>query len=595
LRLALLGAFALAQAAAANPPVGQCPVVAERGGWRIPDLRSFPARAGLLKSQAPAALPTDNLIDREVSRKLAENKVEPAALTSDAEFLRRATLDLTGQIPRPDAIRAFLADTSAGKRMRLVDQLLSSPAATDRWTFWLTTWLQYQDGFLRDQYGLFQYLRDFVGKDRPIPDLVQEIVGAGNSVNFTEYERGTFLSSMFTTGGPPSDTADNMLVKTATVFLGMSHYDCLLCHGGRGRLDQVSAWGRRVTRREANEMAAFFARTNAVRVGFDIYNIQLNEFSGGYPANTTWGNRPKREAMPGSPDVIAPRYRLAEQEDTATSGVTLRRSLADQLVADPMFARNVVNRLWREMFGAGLAEPFDTLDPARLDPSQPPPEGWTYQASHPELLEELAKAFIADGYRIRPLIRRIAASTTYQLSHRYGPDWRSENLPLMARHLPRRLQAEEIHDAIRQGLGLTEPYDVPLLGKLSRAMQFPEVAEPRLYPNAVRFLQSLGRTERGPVTRKLTGGIPMSLALAADSFVLDQVRVAKAPELQRVSRLSTPAAMIEELYLLFLSRLPSTEEQRVAEEGFARAGSTEAAIEDLAWALINSGSFVFSE
>lgn len=577
-------------------PNSQCPVIAERGGWRVDAPKGFPANAALLTTSLPAQLGTENLIDRHVLRKLIESDVAPASLTGDAEFLRRVSLDLSGQLPRPDAIRAFLADASTDKRARLVDQLLSSPAATDRWTFWLTTWLQYQDGYLREQYGLFRYFRDFVEKDRPVSDLLGELLGAGAPSSLVEYQRGTFLSSMMTPGGPQSDTADNMLVKSASVFLGMGHYDCLLCHDGRGKLDQVSAWGRGVTRQRANEMAAFFAKTTAVRTGFDIYVINLGEYSLGYPANTTWGNRPRREALPGAPETIAPRYRTSEEAASGSlNGVDLRREFAKQVSSDPMFARNVVNRIWREMFGTALAEPFDGLDPARLDPANPPPAGWSFQASHPELLEELAQGFIADGYRIRPLLRRIANSGTYQLSHRYGPEWRSENLGLLARHLPRRLQAEEVVDAIRQGLGNNEAFDVPILGKVSRAMQFPDASEPVLHPNIFRFLQSLGRSLKGPLQRSLTGGIPMSLALAADPFVLDQLRVNKAPELQRVSRMASPAAMIEELYLLFLSRFPTADEQRLAEASFAGAATKESAIEDLAWALINSPSFVFSE
>lgn len=583
-------------------PANECPVVQERGGWSLGRTKAtwqIPQQIVSARAIGRATEnPPDNPIDRAIAKRLAATQVWPAPQSTDEMFLRRVSLDLTGRLPKPSTIRDFLKDERQDKRERLVDELVASPEFVDRWTFWLTGWLRYEEGYQRDQYGLFRQLRKSVAEDVPISDLAKQLIGAGSPAVTEEFQRGTFLSSMLTTGGPQSDTADNMLAKTVTVFLGMGHYDCLLCHSGRGHLEQVNAWASRVSRREANEMAAYFGKTLPVPAHFTSYGISLEEYLPGYPTASTWGNRPKRQALPGDPETIAPRYRTEQDEEAGTSsmgGIALRRRFAERLVADPMFARNVVNRLWRELFGRALAEPFDGLDPARLDPKVAPPEGWTYQASHPELLEELAEQFVADGFRLRPVIRRLAKTAAYQRSSWYEGEWKSEYLPLIARHLPRRLEAEEIHDAMHQALGIEQPYTVLILGQVRNAMQFPDATEPVTSPETKRFLEKLGRSSRGAIFRPLTGSIPMALSMATDDLVLEKATVAKSPELARVSRLSNAEQMVEELYLLFLSRMPTVGEREIALAAFAEAGSRAEAVEDLAWALLNSPQFVFSE
>src|SRR5262249_44153401 len=87
-------------------------------------------------------IPQRNFIDEEIFGKLAKQGVRSAPLSSDEEFLRRIYLDLTGRIPAPDDIRAFLADTGATKRDAAIDRLFDSPEFVDRWTLWMGDLLQ---------------------------------------------------------------------------------------------------------------------------------------------------------------------------------------------------------------------------------------------------------------------------------------------------------------------------------------------------------------------------------------------------------------------------------------------------------------------
>ena len=128
------------------------------------------------------------------------------------------------------------------------------------------------------------------------------------------------------------------------------------------------------------------------------------------------------------------------------------------------------------MFNLGLVDPVDTMDPARMDPASPPPAPWTLQATHPELLNQLAAELIARNFSLREFIRLLVQSSAYQLSSRYEGDWQVEYVTLFARHYPRRLYAEEIADAIVKATGVPGGFTVPGWTdvQLPWAMQLPD-------------------------------------------------------------------------------------------------------------------------
>jgi hypothetical protein len=403
--------------------------------------------------------------------------------------------------------------------------------------------------------------------------------------------------------GPAQDTYDAMLNRTATAFLGISQYDCLLCHNGRGHMDGISLWGARSTRLEAQRMAAFFSRMRVTRQGnqaLDYYNSYtvINAPTGTYDLNTTFGNRPNRVApvVQGRPLVnLTPEYHFT---GAVARPENWRASFAEFMVSDPMFARNMANRLWRQMFNLGLAEPVDTLDPARLDPDNPPPEPWTLQASHPRLLERLAQELRRTNFDMRAYLRLIAQSSAYQLSSRYEGEWKLDYVTLFARHFPRRLEGEEIHDAITKATGVMPKYALPFWPEpVEWAMQLPEPAEPRSNGAALNFMNTFLRGNRDNQPRGQSGSILQQLYMMNDAFTVTRTKKAASPTLQAAVKLTSNEAVVEELFLLFLSRKPVDYERERAVAFLSRATTAAArdvAVEDLAWACLNKVDFLFS-
>jgi hypothetical protein len=431
----------------------------------------------------------------------------------------------------------------------------------------------------------------------------QAVTGAGNSYS-EDFGAANFPLNAITPMGPIQDSFDTMLGKTAGAFLGLSHYDCLLCHDGRGHLDQVSLWGSRTPRIDAQRMAAFFSRMRFPKRNVPSNNPLYNSFdvsdqaTGAYDLNTNFGNRPDRKAV-GSSFSLTPEYRPITPDgprQTAPNG-NWREAFARFMVQDPLFAVNFANRIWKEFFGLALADPVDGLDPWRLDPSNPPAAPWTLQASHPELLNSLAIQLAGFDYNLREFIRTLVQTSAYQLSSRYDGEWKYEYLTLFARHYPRRLEGEEVHDAVVKASGVPAAYTMTRLDPVPWAMQLSEPAEPRSNGAVATFLNAFFRGNRDTFGRSQNGSILQQLGLMNDTFVLNRIRMISSPTLQAAAKIEDNAAVIDEVFLLFLSRLPVEAERARALVPLAAAKTAaerNAAIEDLAWVCVNKVDFLFS-
>jgi hypothetical protein len=255
--------------------------------------------------------------------------------------------------------------------------------------------------------------------------------------------------------GPAQDTYDGQAVNTAQMFLGLNVVDCILCHDGTRHLESVNHWGASQTRADMWGLSAFFARTRMRRqvvsqtpmyAKFDVSEAPTGE----YQLNTTTGNRSARSGAPGA-TTVSPRYPFTGQRPPANA--YRRAALADMIIADPQFARAIVNFVWEKFMVLAFVSPSNSFDLARLDPQNPPPAPWTLQPTNPELLEALSQWFRDNGYDLRRLMALITKSHAYQLSSHYPGEWKPEYAPYYARKFARRLDAEEIHDAVIHAAG----------------------------------------------------------------------------------------------------------------------------------------------
>ncbi len=351
--------------------------------------------------------PLRDVIDAQVAAAWKEHNVSPAEPASDAEFLRRVYLDLTGTIPTYDEAIAFLDDTSADKREKLIDRLLDHPRfglhQADEWD--MVYFGRNPPGYGTDKRDGFQnWLRDQFNNNVPYNQWVKQILRAeGNTVEqgppmfFVQYSNH------------PEDATEAVTQK----FLGVQ-LQCARCHD-----HPFDSWSQL----DFYGTAAFFARLRVVDLGNK--NKEKAYAIGEMNTGDVLFTGPAIEQKPGQKgEPVKPKFLGGDplDEPPLPEGVedprnfpngkvppapkfSRKDALADWITAadNPYFARAAANRVWGQFIGRGIVDPVDNLSD-----NNPP--------SHPELLDELTKQFVAHGFDMKWLIREIVNSKTYQLS-----------------------------------------------------------------------------------------------------------------------------------------------------------------------------------
>jgi len=547
--------------------------------------------------QPPLTFTASNLIDDEIFGAMVKDNIRWTSASSDEEFLRRVSLDLTGAIPDADTVKSFVADPSPGKRDAMINKLLASDGFTDRWTMWLGDHLQNVQtaANTKIQYGArnsyYRYLHDAIAANKPYDQIVRELLTAtGNTATNGAV---VFWSRQTQSNGPIQDSYDNLSAFTGERFLGLPLV-CLSCHNGLGHLELVNSAMSHHTRMDFWRNAAFFARGYTAATPQDpvtrtaSYTV-ADAPQGEYKLNTTSGNKTPR--LPQNGVAIAdPAFFLTGETPSATE--VRRQAYARILTANAQFARATVNYVWKEIFGVGIVEPADSFDLARQDPATLAP-GATLQPTHPQLLTKLSASFVASGYDLRALIRTIVASNAYQLSSRYTPGtWSDAWAPYYARHYPRRLMAEEVFDAIVKSTGVPANLGVSGGGSVPRAMLLPDPTEGGTF---AEFLNAFERGNRDDEPRNSDSSIVQALALLNDHVVTDRIAATNPASLvaRLIQQSTDPATIAEGLYLNTLSRYPTADE-KVQAVAYLKSGDLAGKTEDLQFALINKLEFLFN-
>ena len=315
-----------------------------------------------------------NSIDKYLFQAMTAANVAPAPPTTDFEFIRRVTLDLTGRVPTPDAVTSFVNDTTLDKRDKLVDSLLSSPDWVNKWTIWFGDFFQNNsrntqiNRYIQGVVAFNTYIQDSLTSGKPYDQMAREMISAAGPSSFTQGELG-YIVGGYMGGGPVQDIFDLQAANTADTFLGISHLNCLLCHSGRGHLDSLSLWGYYTTRQQAWGMASFISRTATTQTGqgtqpWTVANTRTVD----YQLNTTTGNRPARCTVGTNGKctvttaTVKPTYIL--DGSTPGSGQDYRTALGQKITSDFQFSRATRHSyIWEYFFGLGGSRPIESVRP----------------------------------------------------------------------------------------------------------------------------------------------------------------------------------------------------------------------------------------
>jgi hypothetical protein len=343
------------------------------------------------------------LIDRHLAADWAARGIKPAAPADDAEFVRRVYLDLIGRAPKAAETRDFVDDPNPDKRKLLVEKLLTMPGHAGHFaSVTRAAWLpQTLTNIQFAQFG-FQFenwLRIRFRDNTPADEMVRRLL----TVNFTVVSRNQQFTQVQPNGNDPDGftlvgfyqanevKAENLGAAVSRLFLGVK-LECAQCH------DHPFA---PYTKEQFWEFAAFFADLNiTTRPGIPRPKIDAAKVDG--PA--TPQSDKNRITIPNSDKTVVARFFDGTDPEWSTER-TPRQELANWLTSptNPFFGKNMANRMWAHFFGYGILDPIDE-------------PGDNNQPTHPELLEELGKAFAAAKFDNRVLIRGIVRSQAYQLS-----------------------------------------------------------------------------------------------------------------------------------------------------------------------------------
>lgn len=555
--------------------------------------RASVARARL--SDETRSNPVDQLLFRRMSR----DNVTPAPRSSDAEFLRRVYLDLTGRIPTLEQAERFLTSAEAGKRDRLIEDVLNSAAYADQMALYFANRFKvtraHESVSTPGRDVFYDFVRNFVATDRPYYDFVHQLLTATGEVDAVP---GTqFFARWMDPAGPIQDSWDDITDKITTSFLGYKT-ECVSCHNGRAHLEKINLHLAHRTRKEFWQMSAFLSRMHFVRwsddpIGFRpriiLVDRDYGTYSGSVPA-TNPGNRPARVGA-----VVTPEYFTTGDKPRSEEW---RQDLAKLVIGDRQFARATVNYFWDYLFGHGIVDPPDAWDLERVDAANPPPADWPMQNSHPELLEQLTDIFIGNQYRLKPLIRLLVSSDAYQLSSRYEGQWKPAYVKYFARHEARRLTAEQMYDSLITATRTEQP--MTLTARVVRyANQLPDPTEPFTDFRVVNFLNQLGRGNWLTIDRSSEPTL-LGLLFQMNDYEnvarsLGAATLAASPH-NRVHEIDAGNIADEEairrMFLATLTRYPSDGELALVMQ--RRSGPRAQWLSDLQWALLNKLDFIFN-
>jgi hypothetical protein len=520
------------------------------------------------------AAPVSAAIDRELNKRLAQEKILASPAASDAEFVRRVYVDITGRIPTAEQAAAFLDSKDPDKRRKLIDELLASPHyGTHFGIIWSDLIVKRDDANrVLDTASFKKWLATSFNENRGWDKIVRDLLTSSGTLEENP-------AAMFFVANRDMNTLvpSRVVGATANLFMGLQ-LQCAECHNHAFIRDwkQADFWG----------LAAFFNQTRAAggRMGQQNTPISISEGAAANVARKP-GAGFGRPSLPGAqieiPDPVDPRRRTGkivkakfflEEEPPLEAKGPFRPVLADWLVSaeNKYFAPAAVNRLWAHFFARGFVNPIDDMHDGN------PP-------SHPELLKFLADEFRAAGFDQKHLIRAICNSQAYQRSSKPLKE-NEQDTQLFSRQAVKVMDPEVLYDSLCLALGTTELRTTaggerPGFGGGFRGGN----GGPR-----AAFVNFFSTKEDGDDATEMSFGIPQFLRLMNSKpfneggAVIDKLTKDGA----------SPEQVIEGLYLTALARRPTEAEVKKLTAYIAKKQEPKDGYIGVLWVLVNSAEFV---
>jgi hypothetical protein len=508
----------------------------------------FCATAALAASPYESSVPLSpaNKIDELVFARLHELKIQPAALCSDAVFIRRVYLDAAGTLPSASEAQNFILDKNPGKRAALIDRLLARDEFADYFAMKWGDVLRIKAEFPINLWpnaaqAYHHWLHDAIRDNAPWDKNATELLTASGS-NFERLPVNFYRALQ-------NRTPFGIAQAVALTFLG----------------ERTDHWPTN----KLAELAVFFAN-----IGYKPTAEWKEEIVFFNLASTNAGalNGKTRNAVfpDGEKAVLSP------NKDP-------RSVFAAWLVKNPQFARSLVNRTCSWLLGRGIVQEPDDF---RAD--NPP--------SNPALLDFLAQDFAASGFDFKHLCREILNSKTYQLTA-VAKNSSAAVVENFAAYPLRRLDAEVLIDAVDQITGTNENYSSAIPEPYTfipsdlRSIALPDGSI------TSGFLEQFGKPPRDTGQASERNG---KISAAQKLTLLNSTQMQRKIESSRMVAFQTtgnrtPEEIVTGLYLGILSRYPTATEIQTAVDYAKKFGSggRKQAVVDLAWALMNSTEFLY--
>jgi hypothetical protein len=521
----------------------------------------FRATVPLGQKTPPYQFPSQTLVDNFTHQKWQQLGLVPSELCSDAQFIRRVSQDITGTLPTPKEVTAFVESKDPAKRDKLVDSLLEKPEYAyffaNKWADILHVKRKGQPALAQGTFAFHNWIRQAMADDKPFDQFAREILTATGDEN--KHPPTVWYKELVN----PEQFVDD----TSQVFLGL-RLACAQCHHHPyEKWSQDDYWG----------IAAFFGHLGR----------KISPVPGGFQNQPdlvlTIYNRPTGSVgnkRTGQPAIMKP---LDSEPTKLKPGDDPRLKLVDWMVEpkNPFFARAVANRYWAHFFGRGIVDPLDDM---RV----------TNPASNPELLDALAKDLTDHKYSLKHLIGTICKSRTYQLSA-VPNEFNKHDKQTYARFYPRRMSAEVLFDAVCQVTGSSSGF-----GQLPQDRHAPRRAI--MLPDesfSSYFLDVFGRPQRLSACeceRVSEANLAQALHLLNSDEVQNKLSQAGSRADQMAKDPRPDNEKVEELFMWAFAHKPSADQLNLALAHIAQhPNDKKSAYENILWALLNTKEFVFNE